>query len=742
MGKKEPMTNKTCFQKYWRVVASAAPRTLLIITTFLLLLLIGTLIANRTTRAGITVGSFEIDGNLIVDHLVPPTEPIDWDSSPFPAALTTFTDGTGPTDDIFGMGSKESDQSTWNCTAGSTPPKDDVVNQISINGAAPIAGEIAFRFFPVSGVQKQFLYANWSRLSNNGDAHIDYEFNQADPSTNPASPSCPQLPLRAIGDFLISFDTQFGGAIINTSAFTWNGTTFVPLSVGNQGTLWNAAVNTTPSISGLTVTGANLFGELALNVSDTIGTIPCEKVLFVSMKTRASTSLSAEVKDRTRAKPVNFTIFNPAGANASGNAVGAQIQDRLLGINQALPAATPPTCTQGVCSSQSGIGSTSNSNQVLNVAVPPPGGNVLKANVLSASSTSTVDSTTNTATDTGVAESAGVNLVSGLVTADVVRAVATAQASGFNSSFGSAGSAFNNLVVNGTQLNNVNPNTTINLPAAQFGAGSFVKLFEEMGSSSQPPPGQFADGTFAADLTVNMIRVHITSLALTGDAVDVVVSHAQAHADFPQPAGCPSLFGTVSGNATVVNEQANPSPLPVVVGFVSIPPQGGHDHQDLDQLSTSLASGGTSVSDSAGTVLSSSSNSSSFAKAQNLCALPVAGVCTVFASAITSQANSVSGGGKSSSDPQGTSLIGLSVGGMLVNDNPPPNTTILLPGIGSVILNEQTCNGGGVPPCSGTTSSGIWVRAIHVIVDNPNALGVPQGADVIVGEAHADSAHP
>jgi hypothetical protein len=742
LGKKEPMTNKTCFQKYWRVVASAAPRTLLIITTFLLLLLIGTLVANRTTGAGITVGSFEIDGNLIVDHLVPPTEPIDWDSSPFPAALTTFTDGTGPTDDIFGMGSKESDQSTWNCTAGSAPPKDDVVNQISINGAPPIAGEIAFRFFPVSGVQKQFLYANWSRLSNNGDAHIDYEFNQADPSTNPASRSCPQLPLRSIGDFLISFDTQFGGAIINTSAFTWNGTTFVPLSVGNQGTLWDAAVNTTPSISGLTVTGANLFGELALNVSDTIGTIPCEKVLFVSMKTRASTSLSAELKDRTRVKPANFTIFNPAGANASGNAVGAQIQDRLLGINQALPAATPPTCTQGVCSSQSGIGSTSNSNQVLNVAVPPPGGNVLKANVLSASSTSTVDSTTNTATDTGVAESAGVNLVSGLVTADVVRAVATAQASGFNSSFGSAGSAFNNLVVNGTQLNNVNPNTTINLPAAQFGAGSFVKLFEEMGSSSQPPPGQLADGTFAADLTVNMIRVHITSLALTGDAVDVVVSHAQAHADFPQPAGCPSLFGTVSGNATVVNEQANPSQLPVVVGFVSIPPQGGHDHQDLDQLSTSLASGGTSVSDSAGTVLSSSSNSSSFAKAQNLCALPVAGVCTVFASAITSQANSVSGGGKSSSDPQGTSLIGLSVGGMLVNDNPPPNTTILLPGIGSVILNEQTCNGGGVPPCSGTTSSGIRVRAIHVIVDNPNALGVPQGADVIVGEAHADSAHP
>ncbi len=157
---------------------------------------------------------------------MPPTEPIDWDSSPFPAALTTFTDGTGPTDDIFGMGSKENDQSTWVCTAGSAPPKDDVVNEISVNGAPPVAGEIAFRFFPVSGVQKQFLYANWSRLSNNGDAHIDYEFNQVDPSTNHVA-GCPQLPLRTPGDFLIAFDTQFGGAVIGVSAFTWNGTTFV-----------------------------------------------------------------------------------------------------------------------------------------------------------------------------------------------------------------------------------------------------------------------------------------------------------------------------------------------------------------------------------------------------------------------------------------------------------------------------------------------------------------------------------
>src|SRR5437773_3147318 len=181
-------------------IIGSALRPLIMITVVVVLILIGAPATHRSTLAGNILGSFEIDGNLAVDHPAGTIEPIDWESNHFPAALTTFNDGTGSTDDIFGMGSKENDQSTWVCTAGSAPPKDDVVNQISINSGPPIAGEIAFRFFPVSGVQKQFLYANWSRLSNNGDAHIDYEFNRADPSTNPV-PGCPQLPLRSPGDF-------------------------------------------------------------------------------------------------------------------------------------------------------------------------------------------------------------------------------------------------------------------------------------------------------------------------------------------------------------------------------------------------------------------------------------------------------------------------------------------------------------------------------------------------------------
>ena len=485
--------------------------------------LVAATLGSSIVLAGNSVGSFEIDGNLAPDYATPPAEPIDWLSNPFPASLTTFHDVTGQGDNIFGMGSKENDQSSWVCTTGSAPQKDDVLDQISIlQSSSPVAGEIAFRFVG----DKQFMYANWSRLSNNGNAHIDYEFNQNDPAVSPASPGCSQLPKRKVGDFLVSFDTDVAAGTIAVTAFSWNGATFVPLATGSQGLLWDAAVNAGPIADLIAVNSSlkdvsNLFGELALNVSDTIGTIPCNQVLFVSMKTRASTSLSAELKDRTRAVPVNFTVFNPAGANASGNAFAARLQDALLGLDTTLPAATPAGCAQGVCSSQSGPGSTSNGNQVL--AVPPPPQPLLSASVLTASSTSTVDPASNTATDTGVAESAGVNVLGGLVTADVVRAVANAKATGFNASVSIAGSAFKNLVVNGTQLNNVDPNTRIDLPAAAFGLGSYVALLEETASISQPPAGQISGGSFAADVTVNMIHVHIARVIGGIEAADVIV---------------------------------------------------------------------------------------------------------------------------------------------------------------------------------------------------------------------------
>src|SRR5919204_1728978 len=164
--------------------------------------------------AGTGVGAFEIDGNRAVDS--PGGLILDWDSPP--PNLTTFRDASGSSDDAFGLGSKELAPGGWQCITGSAPSKDDIVS-----------GQVAFRL--LSG--KQYLYVNFQRAGTNGDAHMDYEFNQ---STAP-NPACPALPQRTPGDVLIAFDTNNGGATITVRAFKWQGHarsgTFNELALGS-----------------------------------------------------------------------------------------------------------------------------------------------------------------------------------------------------------------------------------------------------------------------------------------------------------------------------------------------------------------------------------------------------------------------------------------------------------------------------------------------------------------------------
>src|SRR5688572_11776577 len=201
-----------------------------------------------------SVGSFEIDGNLVDD---PPGEPIDWSTdqagrTPHPGLMTRveFVDASGQGDNIFGQGSKELEPGGWSCLSGSAPGKDDIVN-----------GSIAVRAIG----QKRFMYVNFVRASPNGDAHMDYEFNQSAEQ----NPACPELPKRTAGDILITFDTEQGGASIHVRAFEWVGDarigSFRELPLGSKGVLWDAAVNIPNTIPGAR---AGVYGEAAINLTD------------------------------------------------------------------------------------------------------------------------------------------------------------------------------------------------------------------------------------------------------------------------------------------------------------------------------------------------------------------------------------------------------------------------------------------------------------------------------------------
>ena len=672
------------------------------------------LISSLSAFAGTSVGAFEIDGNRAVDS--PGALILDWASPP--PNLTTFTDASGSSDDAFGLGSKELQPGGWQCITGSAPGKDDIVS-----------GQVAFRL--LSG--KQYLDVNFQRATTTGDAHMDYEFNQ---STGP-NPACPALPKRTPGDILIAFDTDNGGKTIAVRAFKWQGDAvsgnFVELALGSQGALWDGAVNIPSTMPGV---APGAFGEAALNLSDTIGAIGCALFSTVHMNTRSSTSITSSLQDRTAALPVNFAIDRPDLAHASGGGFGAGVNDPLLGLNQTLAASS---------SSQSGVGSKSAQNELLNASVPSDG-SVLRADVVRSAARSTVTASPAAAVHTSTAETANVNILNGLVKASAVRGVASTQANGHSSSFSSLGSDLKDLVVQGVAMNNVTPNTRIDLPAAVYGTGSYIMLNEQIGSTSRPPATQNSGGTYSADLSVNMIHVRITDqlpLVAGDQPLEIVVSHADAHADFPQTTRCPGAPNeAVSGHAFVGSVATSPSELPVMAGFVSIAPTGGQDHQDLDQATLPSLTTGTAVTNSSGSLSSTVSTASSYAQAQNVCALSTASGCTVAAQLVRSVANSTAGAAGASSNAGDTQLVGVTVNGTTVPLDAAPNQRVEIPGVGFVILNEQFCdnNASLAAQCAdGTGAAGLTVRAIHIFVTVPsNPLGLQTG-EVIVAEAHADA---
>src|SRR6266540_3872527 len=110
---------------------------------FAVLLVAALLALAGSVSAASSVGSFEIDGNR-ADDSGPGNLILDWDSPP--PNVTRFTDPSGQSDDIFGLGSKELEPGGWKCVTGSAPGKDDIVS-----------GEIAFR--TVGG--KQYLYVDF-----------------------------------------------------------------------------------------------------------------------------------------------------------------------------------------------------------------------------------------------------------------------------------------------------------------------------------------------------------------------------------------------------------------------------------------------------------------------------------------------------------------------------------------------------------------------------------------------------
>src|SRR6266567_1552591 len=266
--------------------------------------------ANGTTQScsGPLTGSTFAggDGNLLTSPTTFGTT--DWQNVPGLNKGVDLTSGTG--DNAFGQGTKE-DNASVTVVSGSIPPnKSDLT-----------------RFYEASEFanNSNFLYLAWERTNVLGSANMDFEINQA--TTPGLGTPGPHTINRTAGDLLVTFDFTNGGGRPTLGLLRWV-TTGSASQCFSSSTLpcWGNHVNLNSSNSIGAVNNldsvtdpispnaprslaALTFGETAINLT-AAGVFPpstCEAFGSTFLKSRASASFTAEVKDFVAPIPVNIS---------------------------------------------------------------------------------------------------------------------------------------------------------------------------------------------------------------------------------------------------------------------------------------------------------------------------------------------------------------------------------------------------------------------------------------------------
>ncbi len=319
-----------------------------------------------------------------------------------------------------------------------------------------------------------------------------------------------------------------------------------------------------------------------------------------------------------------------------------------------------------------------------------------------------VSSSTNTAQS--VSDTASVSLIAGLITAQEIKAVSTTTIDS-NGTFhvSSAGSTFNNLNILGHIYNGSVPaNTRVSLPLL-----GYVVLNEQTSNLTNA----------MANLTVNMIHIHVTGLNILGLQVgtDITVSSATSgmiHVFAPAILSGQS-FGTEVLGPILSSSPTAPEVLPCLGtgGAVRTATLGSVN------LAGILNSGTvTDTVESNLTIPMSSGQNTSTVQGLNL----LNGLVT--ASVIRAQVNAAVNDSYNYILNGFDTFVGISVAGHPeITDQVPNNTSISLAGLGTLYV-KRIINNYPNP-------HSVEVRSLELVVNQNNTYGLPIGLDIIVGDA-------
>jgi hypothetical protein len=250
------------------------------------------------------------DGNLLTNPTTFGTT--DWQN--VSGVNPGFDLASGQGDNSFGNGTKEDNPAV---TVG--------------NGSIPNNKSDLTRFYEAAEIgsnNHNFLYLAWERNNSLGTANMDFEINQA--TTPGLGAAGPHTINRTAGDLLVTYDFTNGGGKPTLGLLFWvtSGSTSQCFS-GNSLPCWgnHVTLNSTDSIGAVNnldpVTDplfpgspnyinpvpALQFGETAIDLT-AAGVFPpgtCEAFGSAFLKSRASASFTAEVKDFIAPVPVNIS---------------------------------------------------------------------------------------------------------------------------------------------------------------------------------------------------------------------------------------------------------------------------------------------------------------------------------------------------------------------------------------------------------------------------------------------------
>ena len=344
-----------------RLIRRGAPLAILVLIVGALAA--GTAIGNTATcdnpAATLDGSGFEIDANA--NQVVDVSGCIDWlDTSTDPGtqqgAIVKTDTTSGSTDESFGNGTKEDTAEPSVVDGGIPPNKSD----LKAFGVFIESGEVT-----ATNPTGQFLELFWSRVQDpSGTTNMDFELNQkfCDLSATPTNCAPNGItPLRTVGDKLITYDLSRGGTVATISIRTWDGSAWgSPTVLTSQDPVQAlGTINTTQITAANSLVGAlspRTFGEASISFGALFGDETCGQFGSAYLKSRASDSFTAALKDFV--PPTRVDVNNcPAllTTTATSGTIGSPISDTAHLATDANATGTitfhlysDPTCTNEV----------------------------------------------------------------------------------------------------------------------------------------------------------------------------------------------------------------------------------------------------------------------------------------------------------------------------------------------------------------------------------------------------------